>query len=68
VIGFGGRSLGDEQPKYLNSPETELFDKGRTLFCLDRAKKAISQQDMAVVVEGYFDANSLSMQPGLIMW
>ncbi|EDZ97073.1 DNA primase [Limnospira maxima CS-328] len=59
VIGFGGRSLGDEQPKYLNSPETELFDKGRTLFCLDRAKKAISQQDMAVVVEGYFDAIAL---------
>lgn len=59
VIGFGGRSLGDEQPKYLNSPETELFDKGRTLFCLDKAKTAISKQDMAVVVEGYFDAIAL---------
>lgn len=59
VIGFGGRSLGDEQPKYLNSPETELFDKGKTLFCLDKAKTAISKQDMAVVVEGYFDAIAL---------
>lgn len=59
VIGFGGRTLTDEQPKYLNSPETELFDKGKTLFCLDKAKTAISKQDKAVVVEGYFDAIAL---------
>ncbi|NEP37947.1 MAG: DNA primase [Okeania sp. SIO2H7] len=59
VIGFGGRSLGDEQPKYLNSPETELFDKGKTLFALDKAKTAISKEDKAVVVEGYFDAIAL---------
>lgn len=59
VIGFGGRSLGDEQPKYLNSPETELFDKGKTLFALDKARDAISKQDQAVVVEGYFDAIAL---------
>lgn len=59
VIGFGGRSLGDEQPKYLNSPETELFDKGKTLFALDTAKIAISKADQAVVVEGYFDAIAL---------
>lgn len=59
VIAFGGRSLGDEQPKYLNSPETELFDKSKTLFCLDKAHTAISQQDCAVVVEGYFDAIAL---------
>ncbi|MBW4664503.1 MAG: DNA primase [Chroococcus sp. CMT-3BRIN-NPC107] len=59
VIGFGGRSLGDEQPKYLNSPETELFSKGKTLFGLDKAKAAISELDCAVVVEGYFDAISL---------
>ncbi len=59
VIGFGGRSLGDEQPKYLNSPETELFSKGKTLFALDKAKSAISELDCAVVVEGYFDAISL---------
>lgn len=59
VIGFGGRSLGDEQPKYLNSPETELFDKGKTLFALDKARTAIAKQDKAVVVEGYFDVIAL---------
>jgi DNA primase len=59
VIGFGGRSLGDEQPKYLNSPETELFDKGKTLFALDKARSAIAKQDKAIVVEGYFDAIAL---------
>lgn len=59
VIAFGGRTLTDEQPKYLNSPETELFSKGKTLFALDRAKGGISQLDQAVVVEGYFDAIAL---------
>ncbi|MGL5083988.1 MAG: DNA primase [Microcoleaceae cyanobacterium] len=59
VIGFGGRTLGDEQPKYLNSPETELFDKGKTLFALDKAKTAIARLDQAIVVEGYFDAIAL---------
>ena len=51
VIGFGGRTLGDEQPKYLNSPETDLFSKGKTLFAFDKAKTAISREDRAVVVE-----------------
>ncbi|MBD2202155.1 DNA primase [Calothrix sp. FACHB-1219] len=59
VIAFGGRTLTDEQPKYLNSPETELFSKGKTLFALDQAKSGISQFDQAVVVEGYFDAIAL---------
>ena len=59
VIGFGGRSLGEDQPKYLNSPETELFDKGKTLFALDKARAAIAKQDQAIVVEGYFDAIAL---------
>ncbi len=59
VIAFGGRTLADEQPKYLNSPETELFNKGKTLFALDLARTAISQLDCAVVVEGYFDAIAL---------
>ncbi|MBX9257360.1 DNA primase [Desmonostoc muscorum CCALA 125] len=59
VIAFGGRTLTDEQPKYLNSPETELFSKGKTLFALDQAKTGISQLDQAVVVEGYFDAIAL---------
>jgi len=59
AIAFGGRALGDEKPKYLNSPETELFDKGKNLFCLDKAKSAIAKDDRAVVVEGYFDAIAL---------
>lgn len=59
VIGFGGRTLSDEQPKYLNSPDTDLFDKGKTLFGLDKARAAIAKQDQAVVVEGYFDVIAL---------
>ncbi len=60
IIGFGSRSLKEEdQPKYLNSPQTPLFDKSKTLFALDRAKTHISQADCAVVVEGYFDAIAL---------
>jgi DNA primase len=59
VVGFGGRTLGDDQPKYLNSPETELFDKGKILFALDKARAAIAKQDQAVVVEGYFDVIAL---------
>ena len=60
AIGFGSRSLRDEDlPKYLNSPETPLFDKSKTLFALDKAGSNISQADCAVVVEGYFDAIAL---------
>ncbi|GEA26481.1 DNA primase [Microcystis aeruginosa NIES-4325] len=59
AIAFGSRSLGNEQPKYLNSPDTPLFEKGKTLFALDRAKQTIIQQDLAIVVEGYFDAIAL---------
>jgi DNA primase len=59
VIGFGGRTLTDEQPKYLNSPETELFDKGKTLYGLDQARATIAKRDQAVVVEGYFDVIAL---------
>ena len=59
VIGFGGRSLDGAEPKYLNSPETELFEKGKHLFALDRAASAIRKDDRAVVVEGYFDVIAL---------
>ena len=60
LIGFGGRGLtADAKPKYLNSPETELFDKGKTLYGLDQAKAAIAKQDRAIVVEGYFDVMAL---------
>ena len=60
VIGFGGRALADtDNPKYLNSPDTELFDKGQILFGLDKARAAIAKADQAVVVEGYFDVIAL---------
>jgi len=55
VIGFGGRDLGVRGPKYLNSPETELFKKGDTLFGLSQAAPGIKEQCSAIVVEGYFD-------------
>ncbi len=56
VIGFGARALDpDDNPKYLNSPQTPLFDKSGTLFGLDRAKKAIRDEGTAVIVEGYMD-------------
>ena len=59
VVGFGSRTLTGEEPKYLNSPETELFNKRKLLFGLDQAKQTIVQQDRAVVVEGYFDVIAL---------
>ncbi|MGF1569959.1 MAG: DNA primase [Nodosilinea sp.] len=59
VIGFGGRALGDEKPKYLNSPDTELFDKGKSLYGLDLARAEIAKADQAIVVEGYFDVIAL---------
>src|SRR5207253_5681583 len=55
LVGFGGRTLGDEQPKYLNSPQTELFDKGATLYGIDQARAAIRAMGRATVVEGYLD-------------
>ncbi|QDZ39426.1 DNA primase [Euhalothece natronophila Z-M001] len=59
VIGFGSRTLGNSEPKYLNSPETPLFDKSKTLFALDKARDAIRKEDQVIVVEGYFDAIAL---------
>jgi DNA primase len=57
VIAFGGRAMQeDQQPKYLNSPETALFQKGRTLYAFDRARKAMGETGRAIVVEGYLDA------------
>lgn len=54
-IAFGGRALGEAQPKYLNSPETPIFIKGKTLYGLDRARTAIATLGFAVAVEGYMD-------------
>jgi len=55
VIAFGGRALGDDLPKYLNSPETPIYSKSNVLYHLDRAKEALRQRDFAVLVEGYMD-------------
>ena len=59
VVAFGGRILGDGEPKYLNSPETALFSKGRLLYALDRAREAAGRQGRLIIVEGYFDAIAL---------
>jgi len=55
VIGFGGRSLGDDEPKYINSPETDVYRKGETLYGLLQARDAIRQNRCVLVVEGYMD-------------
>jgi DNA primase len=55
VVAFAGRALGDEQPKYLNSPETPIYTKGRVLYHLDRAAPAIRKLDYTILVEGYMD-------------
>ena len=64
VIAFGGRILGAGEPKYLNSPDTPLFDKGRTLYNLDRAGAAARKSGRVIVVEGYMDVIALA-QAGL---
>ena len=56
VIAFGGRAMGDDMPKYLNSPETPIYSKSTVLYHLDRAKEALRQNDFGVLVEGYMDA------------
>jgi len=64
VISFGGRTLGDGQPKYVNGPETALFAKRRTLYGLDQAREAVRSGAALVVVEGYMDVIALA-QAGL---
>ena len=58
-VGFGGRTLGDDQPKYLNSPETSLFRKGRLLYGYDRARQAIRRSGRVLLLEGYVDVIAL---------
>ena len=60
VIAFGGRILGEGEPKYLNSPETPVFHKGKELYGLHQALNAISKQQQAIVVEGYMDVIALA--------
>lgn len=56
VVGFGGRAMGDVQPKYLNTPQTAVFDKGKNLYALHLAQEAIRRTRDVIVVEGYMDA------------
>jgi DNA primase len=55
VVAFGGRAFGDEQPKYLNSPETPLYTKGNLLYAADLARESIQTRNRALIVEGYVD-------------
>lgn len=68
VVGFGGRSLDGSEPKYLNSPESELFNKSRLLYNLHRSKDAMRRYDRAILVEGYFDAIAIDHAgvPGVV--
>lgn len=59
VVAFGGRVIGEGEPKYLNSPESLIYSKGRLLFGLPQAREALRKQDLAVVVEGYLDLLAL---------
>src|SRR6266849_4423437 len=60
IVAFGGRALGDDMPKYLNSPETPIYSKSNILYHLDRAKEGMRRQDLAILVEGYMDAISVA--------
>lgn len=59
ILGFGGRSLGEDMPKYLNSPDTPIYHKGQTLYGLQAAKDACRQNGTVFIVEGYFDLLAL---------
>src|ERR1700738_4588265 len=60
IVAFGARALGDDMPKYMNSPETPIYSKGHVLYHMDRAKEAIRRQDYAILVEGYMDAMAVA--------
>lgn len=68
LVGFGGRSLDGSDPKYLNSPESEIFNKSRLLYNLHRSKDAMRKIDRAILVEGYFDAIAIDHAgvPGVV--
>lgn len=68
LVGFGGRSLDGSDPKYLNSPESEIFNKSRLLYNLHRSKDAMRRIDRAILVEGYFDAIAIDFAgvPGVV--
>jgi DNA primase len=68
LVGFGGRSLDASEPKYLNSPESDVFNKSRLLYNLHRSKDAMRRVDRAILVEGYFDAIAIDHAgvPGVV--
>lgn len=68
LVGFGGRSLDGGEPKYLNSPESDVFNKSRLLYNLHRSKDAMRRMDRAILVEGYFDAIAIDHAgvPGVV--
>lgn len=68
LAGFGGRSLDNQDPKYLNSPESEVFNKSRLLYNLHRSRDAMRKIDRAILVEGYFDAIAIDHAgvPGVV--
>jgi DNA primase len=68
IVGFGGRSLDGGDPKYLNSPESDVFNKSRLLYNLHRSKDAMRRKDRAILVEGYFDAIAIDHAgvPGVV--
>lgn len=68
LVGFGGRSLDGGEPKYLNSPESEVFNKSRLLYNLHRSRDAMRRMDRAILVEGYFDAIAIDHAgvPGVV--
>jgi len=68
IVGFGGRSLDGSDPKYLNSPESEVFNKSRLLYNLHRSKDSMRRMDRAILVEGYFDAIAIDHAgvPGVV--
>ena len=59
VIGFGGRAIGQAEPKYLNSPENKIFQKKNNLYALNTTKQDIGKEGYAILVEGYMDVISL---------
>jgi DNA primase len=61
IVAFGARALGDDMPKYLNSPETPIYSKSNVLYHMDRAKEGIRRQDFAILVEGYMDAIAVAL-------
>ncbi len=61
IVAFGARALGDDMPKYLNSPETPIYSKSNVLYHMDRAKEGIRREDFAILVEGYMDAIAVAL-------